>query len=114
MPETILIIDDEKSIRDSLTGILQDEGFSPLSVDSGEAALERILEEKPELILLDIWMPGMDGMETLARIRELYPDQVVIMMSGHGTIETAVRAPATTMIVPWIVARTRARPSVSV
>ncbi len=89
---SILIVDDEKSIRESLTGILQDEGFLPFSVESGEAVLTRISEDKPDLILLDIWMPGMDGMETLTRIRDLYPDQLVIMMSGHGTIETAVKA----------------------
>ena len=90
--KSILIIDDEQSIRESLTGILQDEGFTPCSVESGEAALEKVSEEKPDLILLDIWMPGMDGMETLTRIREIYPDQLVVMMSGHGTIETAVKA----------------------
>jgi two-component system nitrogen regulation response regulator NtrX len=87
-----MIVDDEKSIRDSLTGILQDEGFRPLSAGSGEEALSRLREERPDLILLDIWMPGMDGLETLSRIREFQPDQLVIMMSGHGTIDTAVRA----------------------
>lgn len=90
--QSILIVDDEKSIRDSLTGILQDEGLSPISVESGEAAIAKISEEKPDLILLDIWMPGMDGMETLSRIRDIYPDQLVVIMSGHGTIETAVKA----------------------
>ncbi len=90
--QSILIVDDEVSIRESLTGILQDEDFSPISVESGEAAVERIREEKPDLVLLDIWMPGMDGMETLTKIRDLYPDQLVVMMSGHGTIETAVKA----------------------
>lgn len=90
--QSILIVDDEKSIRESLTGILQDEGFSPSSVDNGEAALVKVSEEKPDLILLDIWMPGMDGLEALTKIRELYPDQLVVMMSGHGTIETAVKA----------------------
>ncbi len=90
--QSILIVDDEISIRESLTGILQDEGFQPISVESGEAAIERISEEKPDLVLLDIWMPGMDGMETLTRIRDIYPDQLVVMMSGHGTIETAVKA----------------------
>ena len=90
--QSILIVDDEKSIRDSLTGILQDEGLSPISVESGEAAIVKVSEEKPDLILLDIWMPGMDGMETLTRIRDIYPDQLVIIMSGHGTIETAVKA----------------------
>ena len=90
--QSILIVDDEKSIRDSLTGILQDEGLSPISVESGEAAIAKVSEEKPDLILLDIWMPGMDGMETLTRIRDIYPDQLVVIMSGHGTIETAVKA----------------------
>lgn len=90
--QSILIVDDEKSIRESLTGILQDEGFQPFSVESGESAIDRISEERPDLVLLDIWMPGMDGMETLTRIRDIYPDQLVVMMSGHGTIETAVKA----------------------
>jgi len=90
--QSILIVDDEKSIRDSLTGILQDEGLSPVSVESGEAAIVKVSEEKPDLILLDIWMPGMDGMETLTRIRDIYPDQLVVIMSGHGNIETAVKA----------------------
>jgi two-component system nitrogen regulation response regulator NtrX len=90
--QSILIVDDEQSIRKSLTGILQDEGFSPFSTASGEAAIEKISQEKPDLVLLDIWMPGMDGMETLSRIRDMYPDQLVVMMSGHGTIETAVKA----------------------
>jgi len=88
----ILIVDDEQSICDSLTGIFMDEGLSPSSVNSGKAALARLEEERPDLVLLDIWMPGMDGLETLAKIREMFPDQLVIMMSGHGTIETAVRA----------------------
>jgi two-component system nitrogen regulation response regulator NtrX len=90
--QNILIVDDEKSIRDSLSGILSDEGFNPLTAETGEEALARLRDEKPELILLDIWMPGMDGLETLTRIREMYPDQLVVMMSGHGTIETAVRS----------------------
>jgi two-component system nitrogen regulation response regulator NtrX len=90
--QSILIVDDEQSIRESLTGILQDEGFSPRSAASGDAAIEKVSDEKPDLILLDIWMPGMDGIETLSRIRDIYPDQLVVMMSGHGTIETAVKA----------------------
>jgi len=88
----ILIVDDEQSIRDSLTGILQDEGFMPTSAANGEEALARLREGKPDIVLLDIWMPGMDGLETLARIREYLPEQLVLMMSGHGTIETAVKA----------------------
>jgi two-component system nitrogen regulation response regulator NtrX len=90
--QSILIVDDEQSIRESLTGILQDEGFSPTSAESGEAALNKLDDDEFDLILLDIWMPGMDGMATLTRIRENHPDQMVVMMSGHGTIETAVKA----------------------
>jgi two-component system nitrogen regulation response regulator NtrX len=92
MPDTLLIVDDEPGIRKTLTGILSDEGYSVQSAESGEEAL-RILRSQPvSLVLLDIWMPGQDGIETLKRIHDLYPGIVVVMMSGHGTIETAVRA----------------------
>lgn len=90
--KSILIVDDEASIRESLKGILQDEGFRTLFAQSGEEGLGIIRDENPDLVLLDIWMPGIDGMETLRRIREEHTDQLVIMMSGHGTIETAVKA----------------------
>ncbi|PLX91567.1 MAG: Fis family transcriptional regulator [Desulfuromonas sp.] len=90
--KTILIIDDENSIRESLTGVLQDEGYRPISAEDGLTGIETITEESPDLILLDIWMPGIDGLETLQRIREKSPELPVIMMSGHGTIETAVKA----------------------
>jgi two-component system, NtrC family, nitrogen regulation response regulator NtrX len=92
---SILIVDDEQSIRDSLTGILEDEGFAVATAADGETALIMLHEERPDLVLLDIWMPGMDGIETLSRIREWNGEQLVIMMSGHGTIETAVRATRT-------------------
>ncbi len=90
--KTVLIIDDEESIRESLIGILKDEGFRPLYAQNGEEGLAMAREEDPDLILLDIWMPGIDGIETLTRLREFRPEQMVIMMSGHGTIETAVKA----------------------
>ena len=90
--ETILVVDDEESIRLSLEGILLDEGFRALFASNGEDAITTCQEEDPDLVLLDIWMPGIDGMETLARIKENRPNQPVIMMSGHGTIETAVKA----------------------
>jgi len=89
---TILIIDDEENIRKSLVGILQDEGFTPMVAENGEKGLEMVRMEGPDLVLLDIWMPGMDGIETLKKIKAETPDQPVVMMSGHGTIETAVKA----------------------
>jgi len=92
MSKSILIVDDEKSILRSLEGILTDEGFEVQCESGGAAALERIGETIPDLVLLDIWMPGIDGMETLVKIKEAHPTLQVVMMSGHGTIETAVKA----------------------
>jgi len=90
----ILIVDDEESIRRSLAGILSDEGFETDAVADGEKALAALRhgEEDPDLVLLDIAMPGRDGVEILAEIRQAWPSLPVVMMSGHGTIETAVRA----------------------
>ena len=92
MARTILIVDDEESILRSLEGILSDEGFEVINAMSGAEAMEKIQEELPDLVLLDIWMPGKDGIETLADIKASYPSLQVVMMSGHGTIETAVKA----------------------
>jgi two-component system nitrogen regulation response regulator NtrX len=92
MARTILIVDDEESILQSLDGILSDEGFEVISAQSSAEAMEKIEEEIPDLVLLDIWMPGKDGIETLADMKETYPNIQVVMMSGHGTIETAVKA----------------------
>ena len=92
MARTILIVDDETSILQSLEGILSDEGFDAVCVESGARALEKIEEVMPDLVLLDIWMRDMDGIETLEKIKEAYPNLQVVMMSGHGTIETAVKA----------------------
>ena len=87
-----MIVDDEPSIRTSLEGVLEDEGFKVVCASDGHEALKTMEEEMPDLVLLDIWMPGIDGIETLKRMRELHPALQVIMISGHGTIETAVNA----------------------
>ncbi|MDD2580770.1 MAG: sigma-54 dependent transcriptional regulator, partial [Desulfuromonadaceae bacterium] len=92
MTHTILIVDDEKDIRTALTGILEDEGYQVLNAESGAEGIETARQELPDLILLDIWMPGMDGLETLEKLKSLIPQVTVIMISGHGTIDTAVRA----------------------
>jgi len=90
--ERILIVDDEESIRRSLEGILCDEGFETRLAEGGDAALAALArEEPPDLVLLDIAMPGRDGLAVLAELRERWPQLPVVMMSGHGTIETAVR-----------------------
>jgi len=89
---TVLVVDDEESIRNSLSGVLMDEGFSVLKAENGTRALQIVKQETPEVVLLDIWMPGIDGIEILNRIKTRYPEIQVIMISGHGTIETAVKA----------------------
>lgn len=92
MNNTILIVDDEVSICQSLSAILKDEGYQVLTAYSGEEALKSIDNEMPQLVLLDIWLPGMDGLETLKAIKAAHPEILVIIMSGHGNIETAVKA----------------------
>ena len=92
MSASILIVDDEESILTSLSSILQDEGYDVVTVKNGGEALRVYTMDPPDLMLLDIWMPEMDGMETLRRVRELVPTAQVMMMSGHGSIETAVKA----------------------
>lgn len=92
MSDLILIVDDQEDIRRSLTGILEDEGYQVLTADNGSHAIELTREEMPDLVLLDIWMPGLDGLETLEQLKAQVPDVTVVMMSGHGTIETAVKA----------------------
>ncbi|HSF31942.1 MAG TPA: UDP-3-O-acyl-N-acetylglucosamine deacetylase [Candidatus Tectomicrobia bacterium] len=88
----ILIVDDEASILHALKGILADEGFDVVQAQDGEVALRLIQEQPVDLVLLDIWMPGMDGIQTLQRIKALQTSICVIVMSGHGNIETAVKA----------------------
>ncbi len=88
----ILIVDDEPGIRQSLKGVFEDEGFTTEAVASGEECLKKIESNSYDLVLLDIWLPGADGLETLRRLREKSPDTRVVMISGHATIATAVSA----------------------
>ena len=88
----VLIVDDESGIRESLSAILADEGYQVDAVGSAEEALERATAEEPEVLLLDVWLPGIDGLEALSRLQSFPRPPAVIMISGHGTIETAVRA----------------------
>ncbi|HEY1463191.1 MAG TPA: sigma-54 dependent transcriptional regulator [Terriglobales bacterium] len=88
----ILIVDDEASIRESLKGVLQDEGYTVSLAATGEACLDLLREHAFDVVMLDVWLPGMDGLETLRQITELENSPEVLMISGHGTIETAVRA----------------------
>jgi len=89
---SVLVVDDEAGIRQSLTDVLQDEGYRVAAVESGEACLDFLAKEKCDVLLLDVWLPGIDGLETLEQVRALEHSPVVVMISGHGTIETAVRA----------------------
>jgi two-component system nitrogen regulation response regulator NtrX len=88
----ILVVDDELSIRNSLSGVLEDEGYDVLLAKDGEQALTVLASEMPDAVLLDIWMPGIDGLEVLSQARKRYPSLQFIIMSGHGNIETAVKA----------------------
>lgn len=92
MAESILIVDDEPGILSSVSKILEDEGYQVMTARGGTEALKMIAAEPPDLVLLDIWMPEMDGLETLKKVREQAPKFQVMMMSGHGSIETAVKA----------------------
>ena len=89
---SVLIVDDEPSILQTLSGLLSDEGFEVSTAVNGYEALKIIDAESPDLVLLDIWMPGIDGIETLQEIKKDNPHIQVIIITGHGTIETAVRA----------------------
>jgi two-component system, NtrC family, nitrogen regulation response regulator NtrX len=92
MSASILIVDDEEAIRTSLRSILEDEGYEVSVASNGKEALRIYTTDPPDLMMLDIWMPEMDGLETLRRVKEFVPTAQVMMMSGHGSIETAVKA----------------------
>lgn len=92
MYPAVLIVDDEITIIESLEGILSDDGFEVTHAYNGYEALKIIEIESPDIVLLDIWMPGMDGIETLKEIKKIAPNLPVVMITGHGTIESAVDA----------------------
>jgi len=92
MPPTILIVDDEAGIRESLTSVLREDGYRVEAVASGEECLVFVQNKSVDLILLDVWLPGIDGMETLKRLRESDVCPMVVMISGHANIEAAVRS----------------------
>src|SRR5690242_5080950 len=92
MAQSILIVDDEQGIREALSSILTDEGYETTSVSSGEECLRLLDQRSPDLVLLDVWLDGIDGLETLERMRQNGMSPMVVMISGHASIETAVRA----------------------
>ncbi len=89
---TILLVDDEEAIIKSLSGSLEDEGYSLLTAQDGTAAMEIVKTQPVDIVFLDIWLPSMDGLETLKAIKEYDPSLEIIMMTGHGTVNTAVQA----------------------
>ena len=89
---SILVVDDEPGVRSSISGVLRDEGFDVDTADSGEECLEKANGASYDVIVLDIWLPGLDGLTTLQRLRERQIDSQVVIISGHGNIESAVRA----------------------
>ena len=90
--EHILIVDDEPAIQSALRGVLEDEGYRVTAVGSGAEAIGAVADEVPDVVFLDIWMPGLDGLETLAQLKRVRPETAVVMISGHATIETAIKA----------------------
>src|SRR5438067_1034280 len=92
MSESILIVDDERGIRDTLSAVLRDEGFTAEAVGTGEECLKAIGRRAYGCVLLDVWLPGISGLETLQQMRDLSCDAAVVIISGHGNVETAVRA----------------------
>ena len=92
MSDRVLVVDDEGGVRSSLTAILADEGYEVESVGSGEECIATLATRRFDLVLLDVWLPGQDGLFVLQRLREIDSELPVVMISGHGTIETAVKA----------------------
>ena len=88
----VLVVDDEVHIRETLTGVLEDEGYAAVEAVDGESALQLLASRRVDIMLLDIWLPGMGGLDVLARVKEQFPAVTVIMISGHGTVNIAVDA----------------------
>jgi two-component system nitrogen regulation response regulator NtrX len=88
----ILVVDDEPGVRSSVAGVLRDEGFDVDAVGTGEECLDRVAQRAYDVIVLDVWLPGIDGLTTLQRLVERRIDAQVVIISGHGNIESAVRA----------------------
>src|SRR5690606_11240758 len=87
-----LIVDDEPNIRNSLEGVLSDEGWSVVQAKNGREGLQKLIRHRPDFVLLDVWMQGWDGITTLQKMKELSKDVPIVIMSGHANIETAVKA----------------------
>ena len=90
--QIICVVDDEPAIRETLENVLSDEGYPVMSCEDSECFYQELEQQTPALVLLDIWLPGTDGMAVLSRLRETHPDLPVIMMSGHAGIDAAVNA----------------------
>ena len=88
----LLIVDDEEKILQTMKGSLEDEDYEVLTAKDGQEAMEKVRAENPDLVFLDIWLPGMDGMETLKAIKEYNQNLDVVIMTGHGTMNTAIQA----------------------
>src|SRR6188508_2924549 len=89
---SVLIVDDEPGVRSALQGVLRDEGYQVDAVESGEACLERLARQPYDVVVLDVWLPGMDGLATLTRMRERQVEPQVVISSGHGSVEAGVGA----------------------
>src|SRR5262245_4338431 len=92
MSHRILVVDDESGIRAALRQLLEYEGYTVAAVATGDEALTHYAAERPHLVMLDVKMAGLDGLATLRKLRDIDPDVIVVMISGHGTIATAVEA----------------------
>ena len=92
MPTNILVVDDEEKIRQTLRGVLSDEGYGVSEAGDGRTALEALRAERPDLVILDVWLPEIDGISLLEEVKKIYADLPVIIICGHANIEAAVRA----------------------